>query len=50
MTWNDMNHILYINGVRKTGLCNFDNKRFWKNTVHGLLFGHYKIQNVIKWC
>ncbi|CAC5426556.1 unnamed protein product [Mytilus coruscus] len=39
------NHILYINKVRKTGLCNFDDKRFWKNSINGYAYGHYKIPN-----
>ena len=27
-------HILYVNNVQKTGLCNFYDKRFWKNMAH----------------
>ena len=49
VTMNDMylirsdNHILYVNNVKKTGLCNFDDKRYWKNSVHSYAYGHYKI-------
>lgn len=56
MTLNDMNlirsdnHILYVNHVRKTGLCNSDDKRFWKNSIHSYAFGHYKIPIVNKSC
>lgn len=56
MTLNDMNlirsdnHILFINKVRKTGLCNFDDKRFWKNLVQSYAYGHYKIPFVQKCC
>jgi len=55
-TLNDMNlirsdnHILYVNNVRKTGLCSFDDKRFWKNSVHSYAYGHYKIPIVNKCC
>lgn len=55
-TINDMNlirsenHILYINNVRKTGLCNFDDKRFWKNSVQSYAYGHYKIPLMQKCC
>ena len=55
-TLNDMNlirsdnHILYVNNVRKTGLCNFDDKRFWRNSVHSYAYGHHKIPRVMKWC
>jgi hypothetical protein len=31
-------HILYVNNVRKTGLCNFDDKRFWKNQYNSLAY------------
>lgn len=56
VTMNDMNlirsdnHVLYINSVRKTGLCNFDDKRFWKNSVNSYAYGHYKISDIQKWC
>ena len=56
MTVNDMNlirsqnHVLYVYNVRKIGLCNLDDKRFWKNAIHGLSYGHYKIPNITKWC
>ena len=52
MTLNDMNlirsenHILYVNKIRKIGLCNFDDKRFWKIYA----YGHYKILNHKEWC
>jgi len=43
-------HILCVNNVRKTGLCNFDDKRFWKNSINSLANGHFKIPNVNKCC
>ena len=55
MTVNDMNlirsqnHVLYVNNVRKIGLCNFDDKLFWKSSIHGYAYGHYKIPNIQKW-
>lgn len=56
LTMNDMNlirsdnHILFINNVRKNGLCNFDDKRFWKNSVQSYAYGHYKIPFIQKCC
>jgi len=56
MTLNEMNlirsdnHVLYINNVRKTGLCNFDDKRFWKNSIHSYAYGHHKIPLILKSC
>ncbi|CAG2255218.1 unnamed protein product [Mytilus edulis] len=56
MTINDMdlirseNHTLYINNVRKVGLCNFDDKRFWKNSINSYSYGHFRIPNVNKCC
>lgn len=56
MTLNEMalirsqNHILFVNNVRKFGLCNFDDKKFFRNSVHGLSYGHYKIENLKRWC
>jgi hypothetical protein len=41
-------HILCVNYVRKTGLFNFDDKRFWKNSLNSLADGHFKIPNVNK--
>lgn len=44
MTLNGMNfirssnHILYINKVRKTGLCILDDKLFWKNLINGYAY------------
>lgn len=55
-TLNDMNlirsenHILYMNQVRKVGLCNFDDKRFWKNSINSCAYGHHKIPKITKWC
>lgn len=40
------NHILYVNNVRKTGPCNFDDKRFWKNSIQN----YADISNHKKWC
>ena len=37
-------HMLYVNNVRKTGLCNFDDKRFWKNSINSLAYVHFKIK------
>ena len=54
VTMNDMDlirsesHVLYMNTVRKTGLSNFDDKRFWKNSINSLAYGHFKIPNVNK--
>ena len=56
MTVNDMNlirsknHVLYVNNVRKIGLCYIDDKRFWKNAINGYAYGYYKILNIQKWC
>ena len=56
LTLNDMNlirsenHILYVNKVRKVGLCNFDDKRYWKNSIQSHAYGHYKISNHKEWC
>jgi len=37
------NHELYIDLLNKTGLCSFDDKRYWINPVESYAFGHYKI-------
>ena len=37
------NHEVYMNNVVKKGLCNFDDKRFWKNSIESYAYGHYKI-------
>lgn len=56
MTLNEMdlirseNHILYINTIRKTGLCNFDDKRYWRNSINSYAYGHYSIPNVNQFC
>ena len=35
-------HIIYVNNVLKTGLCNLDDKRFWINLINSLAYGHLK--------
>ena len=37
------NHELFVDQIRKKGLCSFDDKRFWNNSVESLAFGHFKI-------
>lgn len=50
MTVNDMNlirsqnHVLYVNNVRKIGLCNFDDKRFGKMRFMDFLMDIIKFQ------
>lgn len=36
-------HKVYINDVKKKGLCNFDDKRYWMD-INSFAFGHYKIK------
>ena len=36
------NHQLYLDNVKKKGLINFDDKRYWDG-IYSLAFGHYKI-------
>ena len=37
------NHELFIDTIVKKGLCSFDDKRYWKNSIESFAFGHYKI-------
>ena len=37
-----VSHQLYLNNVRKRGLINYDDKRYWEG-IKSLAFGHYKI-------
>lgn len=37
------NHDLFVDQIHKKGLCSFDDKRFWNNSVESLAFGHFKI-------
>lgn len=39
-------HKLYLNNIKKKGLCNFDDKRYWKD-VNSLAFGHYRINTFL---
>ena len=56
MTMNEMNlirnqnHTLYVNNVRKVGLSNFCDKKFYKNSIHAYSFGHFMIPHIQKWC
>ena len=36
------NHEIFIDTVVKQGLCSFDDKRFWKNSIESYSYGHYK--------
>ena len=40
------NHELYMDTVVKTGLCGFDDKRYWQNLEESYAFGHYKIKEM----
>ena len=41
------NHELFIDQINKKGLCSFDDKRYWNNSVDILAFGHFKINIVL---
>ncbi|CAC5391317.1 unnamed protein product [Mytilus coruscus] len=38
------NHQLYVDTVVKKGLCSFDDKRYWRDSIESYAFGHYKIK------
>ena len=37
------NHQLYVDTTVKKGLCSFDDKRYWIDSIESYAFGHYKI-------
>lgn len=40
------NRVLYTDLIYKKGLSSYDDKRYWKNGIDGLSFGHYKIKDL----
>ena len=43
---HSQNHELYVDNIVKKGLCSFDDKRYWKNMIESLAYGHYKINEL----
>jgi hypothetical protein len=40
------NHVLHTYLLVKKGLSSYDDKRYWKNGIDSLSFGHYKIKDL----